>query len=155
MEFSHADVLRSYPDLLCLGKSDIGAVSTVREDEFFAAALSIGTVPSAETLRQRMNEHAAVFLPLISEASIALLENVQVLFKALECTHVPLDDDVTPFDNSRTRKEGVSRNHKGCDGYAPMAGYFGPDGWCLGYELHHGKQHCQNGTPAFLEALLE
>ena len=152
---SHADVLRSYLGLLCLGKSDFEAVSAVREDDFFAAALSVGTVPSAETLRQRMDEHAAVFLPLVSEASVAFLENAQVPCTPLESAHVPLDADVTPFDNSKTRKEGVSRTYKGYDGYAPMAGYLGQEGWCLGFELRHGKQHCQSGTPAFLEAVLK
>lgn len=152
---AHADVLRSYLGLLCLGKSDFEAVSNVREDEFFAAALSVVAVPSAETLRQRMDERAEVFLPLVSEASVAFLENAQVPCTPLETAHVPLDADVTPFDNSKTRKEGVSRTYKGYDGYAPMAGYLGQEGWCLGFELRHGKQHCQNGTPAFLEAVLE
>jgi hypothetical protein len=152
---SHADILRSYVGLLCLGKSDYEAVSTVRKDEFFAAALNVAAVPSAETLRQRMDEHAAVFLPLVSEASISFLENAQVRCTPLETAHVALDADVTPFDNSKTRKEGVSRTYKGYDGYAPMAGYLGQEGWCLGFELRHGKQHCQNGTPAFLEAVLE
>lgn len=151
----HADVLRSYLGLLCLGKSDFEAVSNVRKDEFFAAALSVGAVPSAETLRQRMDERAEVFLPLVSEASVTFLENAQVQCTPLETAHVPLDADVTPFDNSQTRKEGVSRTYKGYDGYAPMAGYLGQEGWCLGFELRHGKQHCQNGTPAFLEAVLE
>lgn len=148
---AHADVLRSYLGLLCLGKSDFEAVSNVRKDEFFAAALSVGVVPSAETLRQRMDERAEVFLPLVSEASVTFLENVQVRCTPLETAHVPLD----AFDNSKTRKEGVSRTYKGYDGYAPMAGYLGQEGWCLGFELRHGKQHCQNGTPAFLEAVLE
>ena len=66
---------------------------------------------------------------------------------------MPLDADVTPFDNSRTCKEGVSCTHKGYDGYAPMAGYLRQVGWCSGFELRHGKQHCQNGTPAFLESV--
>lgn len=69
---SHADVLRNYLDLLCLGKSDIKAVGTICEDEFFTAALSVDSVPSAETLRQRMDERTAVFLPLISEAMLHL-----------------------------------------------------------------------------------
>ena len=43
---------------------------------------------------------------------------------------LPLDYDVTPFDNSQTKKEGVSRTDKGMDGYAPMAAYFGQEGYC-------------------------
>jgi hypothetical protein len=151
----HADVLRSYLGLLCLGKSDFEAVSNVREDEFFAAALSVGTVPSTETLRQRMDERAEEFLPLVLEASVTFLENAQAPCTPLETGHVPLDADVTPFDNSKTRKEGVSRTYKGYDGYAPMAAYLGREGWCLEFELRQGKQHCQNGTPAFLARVLD
>ena len=33
---------------------------------------------------------------------------------------VPVDIDVTPMDNSKTSKQGVSRTYKGFDGYAPM-----------------------------------
>jgi hypothetical protein len=140
---------------LCLGKSDFEALSNFREKEFFAGALSIGVVPPGETLRQGMNERAEVFLPLVSEASVACLENAQVPCRPLKAAHVPLDGDVTPFDNSQTRKEGGSRTSKGYDGYAPMAGYLGQESWCLGFELRHGKQHCENGTPAFLETVLE
>ena len=152
---AHADVLKSYLGLLCLGKSDFEAVANVREDAFFSEALSIGAVPSPETLRQRLDEHAEAFLPAVSEAAIVFLENAQAPCSAVRTGHVPLDADVTPMDNSQTKKEGVSRTYKGYDGYAPIAAYLGQEGWCLGFELRHGKQHCQNGTPAFLEAVLE
>jgi len=33
---------------------------------------------------------------------------------------VALDIDVSPFDNSMTKKEGVSRTYMGIDGYAPI-----------------------------------
>ena len=55
---AHADVLKSYIGLLCLGKSDFEAAANVREDEFFSTAMNVGAVPSPETLRQRLDEHA-------------------------------------------------------------------------------------------------
>ena len=58
--------------------------------------------------------------------------------------------DVTPFDNSKTKKEGVSRTYKGFDGYAPMMAYIGAEGYLMNTELRPGKQHCQNHTPDFL-----
>jgi len=152
---AHADVLKSYLGLFCIGKSDFEAVANVREDEFFSEALGIGAVPLPETLRQRLDERAEAFLPEVSEAAIGFLDNVQAPCSAVRTGHVPLDADVTPLDNSQTKKEGVSRTYKGYDGYAPIAAYLGQEGWCLGFELRHGKQHCQNGTPAFLEAVLE
>jgi hypothetical protein len=152
---SHADVLKSYIGLLCLGKSDFEAVSGVREDDFFHTAMGIVTVPSTETLRQRLDGYAEAFLPLVVEAGTDFLVNVEAKCTALETGHIPLDADVTPFDNSQTKKEGVSRTYKGYDGYAPMAAYLGREGYCLELELRMGKQHCQSGTPRFLERNLE
>ena len=152
---AHADVIRSYIGLLCLGKSDFEAVSGMREDDFFHTAMGVETVPSAETLRQRFDERAEAFLPLIVESCIDFLGNVGAKFTALETGHVPLDADVTPFDNSQTNKEGVSRTYKGYDGYAPMAAYLGREGYCLELELRVGKQHCQSGTAQLLQRVLD
>ena len=152
---SHSDVLRSYIGMLSLGKSDFEAVENVRDDGFFVEALGVSTVPSAVTLRQRLDERAVAFLPLVEAAAVEFLLSVEVEPTGLETGHVPLDADVTPFDNSNTRKEGVSRTYKGEDGYAPMAAYLGREGYCLEFELREGKQHCQRGTPEFLTRVLE
>ena len=61
---------------------------------------------------------------------------------------------MTPFDNSRTHKQGGSRTYKGTDGYAPMAAYVGQEGWCLELEMREGSQHCQKGTPELLTRVL-
>ncbi len=151
---AHSDVLRTYIGLLSLGKSDFEAVENVRNDDFFVEALGVSTVPSAVTLRQRLDERAAAFLPVIEEASVEFLRSVGIQPTALDTGHVPLDADVTPFDNSNTCKEGVSRTYKGHDGYAPMAAYLGREGYCLEFELREGKQHCQRGTPEFLARVL-
>ena len=55
-----------------------------------------------------------------------------------------------PLDNSNTKKEGVGWTYKQLVGYAPIAAYLGEEGWCLGFELREGTQHCQNDTPQFL-----
>lgn len=60
--------------------------------------------------------------------------------------------DVTkPMDNSKSKKEGVSRTYKGFDGYAPMMAYIGTEGYAINFELREGKQHCQKGTVEFLQ----
>ena len=64
---------------------------------------------------------------------------------------VPVDIDVTPMDNSKSKKEGVSRTYKGFDGYAPMMAYIGTEGYAINFELREGKQHCQKGTVEFLQ----
>jgi len=61
-----------------------------------------------------------------------------------------LDMDVTPMDNSNTKKEGVSFTYKKFMGYAPMMAYIGKEGYLVNTELREGKQHCQSGTPEFL-----
>ena len=63
---------------------------------------------------------------------------------------VPVDIDVTPMDNSKSKKEGVSRTYKGFDGYTPMMAYIGTEGYAINFELREGKQHCQKGTDEFL-----
>lgn len=55
---------------------------------------------------------------------------------------LPLDMDVSPFDNSKTQKEGVSRTYKGVDGFAPIFAYLGTEGYLVNLELREGKQHC-------------
>jgi hypothetical protein len=150
----HRDVLSCYVAMLCLGKSDFEAISGFREDEFFHEALGLKQVPSEGTLRQRMDAHAETFRPLVETAAVAFVRNVGAPITPLANGLVPLDCDVTPFDNGKTRKEGVSRTYKGCDGFAPMAAYLGQEGWCLELEMREGGQHCQKGTPEFLQRVL-
>ena len=58
---------------------------------------------------------------------------------------VPVDIDVTPMDNSKTSKQGVSRPIR-----ALTAMHIGTECYALNFELREGKQHCQNGTVEFL-----
>jgi hypothetical protein len=56
---------------------------------------------------------------VLSLRSRILAENVKMLHmngivpSKLPNGYVPVDIDVTPFDNSKTRKEGVSRTYNG------------------------------------------
>ena len=68
---------------------------------------------------------------------------------------VPVDIDVTPMDNSKSKKEDVSRTYKGFDGYAPMMAYIGTEGYAINFELREGKQHCQKGTVEFLQETIK
>ena len=150
----HANILSCYVALLCLGKSDFEAINGFREDEYFAEALDLDQVPSEGILRQRMDANAGGYKAVMEDAAIAFLRRSQARLTPLENGLMPLDCDVTPFDNSQSKKEGVSRTYKGDDGYAPMAAYLGQEGYCLELELRAGSQHCQKGTPAFLQRVL-
>ncbi len=68
---------------------------------------------------------------------------------------VPLDGDVSPFNNEKTQKEGVSRTYKGEDGFAPMFSYLGREGYLVNLEFREGKQHCQKNTPEFLKQSIQ
>jgi hypothetical protein len=69
--------------------------------------------------------------------------------------YIPVDIDVSTMDNSDSHKEGVSRTYMGTDGYAPIFAYLGAEGYMLECELRPGSQHCQNGTPAFLNRVVQ
>ena len=162
---AHADCARSYVGLLCIGKSDFDAVENRREDQFFKTALGIAKVPSAPSLRQRFDEHASAMIPHVDNASTAFIGNVGATVTPITITYgtclsrvklryVPLDMDVFPMDNSKTKKEGVGYTYKGFDGYAPLAAYLGEEGWCLACELRPGSQHGQKEFIHFLERVV-
>jgi hypothetical protein len=148
------DILRSYLGLLCLGKSDYQAIASKREDEYFRQSLGIGSIPSAERLRQRLDEAGSALIPVIVNASRSMLKRLKVAISGHESGLVPLDIDVFPQDNSNTSKEGVSWTYKHFDGYAPIAAYLGNEGWCLEVELRPGSQHGQEGFVVFLQRVL-
>jgi Transposase DDE domain group 1 len=149
------DILRSYVGLLTMGQSDFEAISSRREDDYFSQSLGISKVPSAETLRQRLDEVAPTMRRIADTCSVEFLKKARATFSPLDTGHIPLDCDVFAMDNSKTKKEGVSRIYNGEDGYAPMAAYLGTEGWCLELELREGSQHSQDGFIPFLERVIE
>ena len=155
-QIKDGDVLLSYIGLLCQGKVDFEAIREMHDDpDFYESALGITrSLPSAETLRQRMDDIGSSLRPQILEANVDMFRTHGVEPTALETGEVPVDIDVTPMDNSQSHKEGVSRTYKGCDGYAPMFAYIGREGYLVSAELREGSQHCQNGTPAFLREMV-
>jgi hypothetical protein len=157
---SNADVAKSYIGLLCQGKSDYDNIETFREDAFFALALDIQRVPSSPTLRQRLDQAALTekWKAILHEESLNLIRNTNAEISpvyAKDKPYIPVDLDVSPFDNSKTKKEGVERTYKGCDGYAPMFAYIGQEGYCLHVEMRKGNDHCQKGTPNFIKETLQ
>lgn len=157
-DISNRDVAYSYLGLLCQGKSDFDHIEPFRKDPFFPAALQIDTVPSSPTLRQRLDMAApkSGWETVILEESGNLLRRLNVTISPVRLgpnkdrPYIPLDIDVSPFDNSGTKKEGVSRTYKGHDGYAPIFAYIGLEGYAVNVDLREGKTHCQKGTDKFL-----
>lgn len=152
-QIKNGDIVLTYLGMLCMGKPDFEAVHEMDDDkDFYKAALGITrSIPSEETLRQRMDDIGDSLRETILEQNVEmrLANNIQPT--ALPNGFIPVDIDVTPMDNSKSRKEGVSRTDKGFDGYAPMMAYIGTEGYAINFELREGKQHCQNGTVEFLQ----
>jgi len=155
---SNGDVVATYLGTLCQGEPDFEAIEQMREDSFFGYAMGLETVPSSATVRQRLDslgaEHQQETIDIILNETCELLKEKNARITPCYQNYVPLDMDVSPFDNSNTKKEGVSRTYKKVDGYAPMFAYLGMEGYCVNVELREGKQHCQKGTPEFIKTAI-
>ena len=151
------DIFSTYIGMLCQGKTEFDAVKEMKlDEEYFQLALNNRSgIPSAETLRQRMDEVGSSIRPHLLQTNVDLFKANKIKPAPLSNGYVPVDIDVTPFDNSKSRKEGVSRTYKGCDGYAPIMAYIGTEGYLVNTELREGKQHCQKHTPDFLRETLK
>ena len=155
-QIKNGDILLTYIGLLCQAKPQFDAVNEMKDEpEYYKDALGIvRKIPSSETLRQRMDDIGSSLRSQILQANIDMFQTHNVMPTAQSSGEVALDIDVTPFDNSKTCKEGVSRTYKGFDGYAPIMAYIGKEGFLVNTELREGRQHCQKGTPRFLKETL-
>ena len=151
-QIKNGDIILTYIGMLCMGKPGFEAVHEMDDDpDFYKLALGITrSIPSEETLRQRMDDIGDTLRQQILQENIRMLTANQIRPTKLPNGFVPVDIDVTPMDNSKTKKEGVSRTYKGYDGYAPIMAYIGTEGYAVNFQLRAGKQHCQNGTVEFI-----
>jgi hypothetical protein len=152
-EVKHGDVVAAAIGLLCLGKADFNDIEAFRGDEFFRRALGLRQIPSEPTLRQRLDAMRDACGVILREEA-ALLVRRRGKLTPCHGLWVALDVDVSPFDNSGTKKEGVSWTYKQVDGFAPIFGYLGEEGYLVHCQLREGRQHCQDGTPQFLDEAL-
>jgi len=153
-EISHGEIAIAMIGLVCIGKPDFDAIEPFRDDPFFTASLGIDAVPSSPTLRQRLDSANGTFNDTLLEESA---KAVRYFAPAITPSHgnlVVIDIDVSPFDNSKTKKEGVEWTYKNYDGYAPIFAYVGKEGYLVNLELRPGSDHCQKGTKEFLEKTL-
>jgi hypothetical protein len=79
----HSDVIKSYLAMLCLGKNDFEAINTIESEFYFMSAMGIADIPSEATLRQRMDNHARAFLPIIEKASQDFLATIPSIDSSL------------------------------------------------------------------------
>ena len=150
-------ILTTFIALLCMGKPDFECVRELQNDAaFYQTALHMKRgFPSTATLRQRMDAIGITQREKILSFNTHLIKSNGIEPTPLKNGLIPVDMDVTPMDNSNTKKEGVSWTYKKYMGYAPMMAYIGKEGYLVNTELREGKQHCQSGTPEFLRQTLK
>ena len=143
-EITNSDILRSYIGILAQGKSDFEAAENVRENRAFKLSMGIKKSISSSRLRQRFDENATTLIEkVIIPCNTKFLLNSKSPISKIYTGHVVVDFDTSPFNNSKTKKEDVSWTYKGFDGYNPMFGYIGEEGWCIAAELHPGSWNGQ------------
>jgi len=155
----HIDILKSMIGLHVQGRTKYEEISLFREDIFFRDSLNLKYVPARETLRlyleqmipekDKICEALEKFVPKIIKNGV--INPVKIKKKP----YLPVDIDTSPFNNSKSKKEGVSRTYKNFDGYHPIFCYIGREGYMLNCELREGKQHCKEGTPVFLGKVIK
>jgi len=153
-EISHSDVVTAMVGLICLGKPDFEAIEAFRDDLFFLQSLGLDSVPSSPTLRQRLDNAQGAFNEIILNESALVVGRHAPAITPCHGDLVAVDVDVSPFDNSGTKKEGVSWTYKKVDGYTPIFAYVGEEGYLANLRLRPGSDHSQKGTPAFLRRAL-
>ena len=153
-EISHGDVAKAMIGLICIGKPDFDAIEPFRDDPLFATSLGLNVVPASPTLRQRLDSANGAFHDILLEESAKVVRRFARVITPSEGKLVPIDIDVSPFDNSDTKKEKVEWTYKKFVGYAPIFAYVGKEGYLANLELRPGSDHCQKGTKEFLERTL-
>jgi hypothetical protein len=150
-------VIVSLFGLMMEGKSDFESMGEKRGSLFFKEALTLPYVYAKETVRlylEQMSADADTVIEQLRESAAKIIRQAPLHGLWIQGRHyLPVDIDTTTMDNSKTKKEGVSRTYQGFNGFHPILAYIGKEGYMLDCELRPGSQHCQKGTAAFIEGL--
>ena len=152
------DVITCLFGIMVEGKTDFESIGEKRENLLFKEAFGLPFVFAKETVRLYLEEmaiDAANIIRQLRESAVKIIRKASpqcLLIKGK--AYLPVDIDTTTMDNSKTKKEEVSRTYQGYDGYHPIFAYVGKEGFMLDCELRPGSQHCQKGTPEFITSLM-
>ena len=145
------DILSTMTGMLANSRTDFTNVKLYNGDEVFSSSLGIEQLPSEETLRQRLDEFPATPTQTrLRKMNELLLKDKQ--FGTVKAGHldlIPIDIDVSPLDNSGSKKQGVSYTYKKHDGYAPIFAYIGAEGFMLNHELRPGSALPSSNTRVY------
>ncbi len=114
-QIKNGDILLTYIGRLCQGKPQYEAVREMMDDpDYYRYALGIAyDIPSAETIRQRFDMIGNSLRWDIQQANIDMLREMNIEPSALDNGYVPVDIDVTPFDNSKITACGLTTGSAG------------------------------------------
>gem|GEM_PF-1289835 len=158
-EIGHRDILKLAAGLLSLGRSNFADVELFCNDPLFKETLNLSKVPSAETLRQRLNDLALCNedQTLIDDCVVEMLQKVRD-FGKIETSYgqyIPLDIDVSVMLQPNCKKEGVSWIYHNAMGYAPIFCHVGTHRYMLANELRKGSQHSTKGAVEFVSRCIK
>jgi hypothetical protein len=141
------------------GNRTFESMGEKRGDLFFKEAFGLKRVYSKDTVRiylGGMADDADNLVAQLRESNVKTISDAPLHgLWICDKKYIPVDIDTTAMDNSKTKKEGVSRTYRGFDGYHPIMAYVGKEGYLLDCELRPGSQHCQKGTVDFIEKVKE
>jgi hypothetical protein len=148
--------------MITLAQTTFEASRKFRGNDFISEALALQMVYAPETLRIYLepmcDTHESVdnLIRQLNECTNRLLEKAKLTpVKTKRNLYIPLDFDTSPFNNEKTQKEGIGYTYKKFFGFQPMFGYIGLEGYMLRCELRPGDQHCQKGTPQFINSVVQ
>ena len=149
-EVPHGDVLTSMIGLLCLGKSDFKDIEAFRDDEFFRCSLGLRRFPRSPRSASGWTNSASDRRRCLREESAALVAR-----------HAPRSRPATAsgwrwtwtFRPSTTAAQEGGRRLDVQEGGRIRAELrlSGRGGLSDALRVAGGKQHCQDGTPKFLD----
>ena len=151
-------VITSLYGLMTEGKTDFESMKEKRGSLFFKEAFGLDYIYAKETVRlylEQMAKDADGIIKQLGESTVNIVKKAQLNGHWIEGKHyLPVDIDSTAMDNSKTKKEGVSRTYRGFEGYQPIFAYIGTEGYMLDCELRPGSQHSQKGMPMFIRGIV-
>jgi len=154
---SDYDIVKTCICLISLGKTNFDDVEQYRKDKYFKKALKLKIVPSAPIIRQRLETYDEEMWAVIRQINIEVIKSnfTNEVIEVNGVHYLIIESDVTPMDNSKTKKEGVARTYKNFFGYSPMMSYIGVSGFMLNNELRNGDAHsnCDGTDKYFTETV--
>ena len=154
--FSDLNIIQSAILLMANGFSNFENIDHLKHDLIIKKILGSQSIPSKETFRQRLDKlskNTFVFDLLVNFNLNILKKHSDP--KCIKNTDlVPLDFDVSVFDNTGSKKEGVSQTYKPkIKGFAPMFAYLGSQGYSINMQFRKGSAH--SNTAGTLEFITE